>query len=796
MLKVFMGLLIITVSVFADYKVFIYSGKGLNTSKQNYLKVKRVLKNEPFLKKLHLQKTNDGKYYTLKIYPIATRSEAKEILAKIKPYYKDAYTKRFRKSSHRKVSHKKRVHHVKVKKKADTVTSRVKRKVEKQTHSEVEVANITRPIQKHPVQKRRVEKKRVLKPKKTEESFNIKFDDLSIKDFISIVSKATNQNILITTKVSGKVNFASTKPITKDQLYSLLVSTLKAKNLSLVENESGFLEVVKAYDAIKGSSFGKDSDDNIPQVQTKVFFLKGSLTNDIQAQVKMLTSKNGKSHYSKEMHAIIVTDYDTNLKSISNLLSVMKKNSKRSTKRVVLKNIGVESIFNNVKQLSMNLFGRGSNNQTVALMKDKNTNTITLVGNPKNVSILQKEIKKMDIKGESASKKIEMVYVKNADAQEIVKVLNQLVSNKSFAKHAREKTTSTQSNNQANIPGGGIPGGAGIPGGGPDGGNQGIPEQTHNNSYSVADTKIDKPSITFDAQLNAIILFGMKEEIDELTNIIYSLDVERQQVFVQAKIIEIKKDKATQVGFQYGVVGGIAGSSGLYSLSSALNGGSAIADGLANLKILDNIPVLSEGVALGAALSLLSSNDATNILSEPSILCINNVESSIYVGKTQSVISQSTVSSNTNDLNRNSYTREDIGLTLKIKPRISADNKVTLKVKVLQEDILPTAQAALPTTTKREIETTAIVRNAETIVIGGLSKTKDSKNNSHVPVVGNIPVVGQLFSHDKKDNDQTSLVILITPYIINHSSELTELRRELGIIENFSQDFARRLSMR
>ncbi len=101
----------------------------------------------------------------------------------------------------------------------------------------------------------------------------------------------------------------------------------------------------------------------------------------------------------------------------------------------------------------------------------------------------------------------------------------------------------------------------------------------------------------------------------------------------------------------------------------------------------------------------MHSSGAANVISEPSLLCVNNLESSLYVGKTESVITQQSVGATTTDLTKNTYTREDIGLTLKVKPRISHDNKVFMDIKVTLEDIAPGSQVGLPVTTKRDIST-------------------------------------------------------------------------------------------
>jgi general secretion pathway protein D len=290
----------------------------------------------------------------------------------------------------------------------------------------------------------------------------------------------------------------------------------------------------------------------------------------------------------------------------------------------------------------------------------------------------------------------------------------------------------------------------------------------------------DNPGITYDKQLNAIMLFGTKQERDVLKSIIEKIDIERQQVYVKAKILEINDDKASEIGLKYGIVGGLTNSSGLFALSNKMG----LQDAGAAIGLMESLnltlPKASNALALGAAVSLLSEASAADIISEPSILCINNEPSSLYVGKTVSVISQSSIGATTTDINKNNYKREDIGLTLNILPRISSDNKVTLGIEISSEDILPGSAIGLPQTTKRVVKTSAIVKNGETIIIGGMAREKVSKTVVGIPILRNIPLIGKLFSHDRITREKTTLVLMLTPYIIKQSGDLTKLREELG----------------
>ena len=190
--------------------------------------------------------------------------------------------------------------------------------------------------------------------------------------------------------------------------------------------------------------------------------------------------------------------------------------------------------------------------------------------------------------------------------------------------------------------------------------------------------------------------------------------------------------------------------------------------------------------ALGATLDLLEQNGAARLLSEPSVLCTNNKEAEIYVGQTMSILTQAQQSTSGVSNVVNNYSREDIGLTLKVKPRLSSNNKVTLEVETVLEDIDPSSeqQADRPTTTKRTVKTNAIVNNGEMIILGGLIKRVGGKGVSKVPLLGDIPIIGEyLFSHTSDVEREQNVVIYLTPYIVRKSDDLQKLKSMLTELE-------------
>lgn len=302
--------------------------------------------------------------------------------------------------------------------------------------------------------------------------------------------------------------------------------------------------------------------------------------------------------------------------------------------------------------------------------------------------------------------------------------------------------------------------------------------------------KPTKPFVSLDLESNSLVVMTSKDELKQIKDLIQELDKEKAQVYVQAKIIEVNNELVNKIGISYGIINSSARSDGINAISSNLNGGSnAIKEAVDTLGIRMSDVNIKSGLALGASLNLLQQNGALDIVSEPSILAIDNKESSIYVGEKISVEISSTLTDG--GLQRTNYEREDIGLTLKVKPRVSSDTKLTLEINTLLEGIKSTSVSAgqNPDTLKKEIKTAAILNNGESVIIGGLIENKNETIEQKVPVLGDIPLFGELFKNDSKMNKKNNLVIIVTPYMIPKSKDITYIREQLSELKKLEDKY-------
>lgn len=598
---------------------------------------------------------------------------------------------------------------------------------EKVSESKVEKKLYKKPIKK--VQRT---------PSKTRTKVNVNFSNLEINDFIKLISKITKKNILINNKINGTVNFVSTTPVYDDELVGILVSVLESKGFTLVQKGSIY-QVIRSTEAAKHNTkvVSPGQRDYGSLMVTQAIEVNGENVDIVAAKIRYLISKTAKLMTMKESNTLLVTDYPKNIQTIKEVINDIIKDANYIVKIVYVKNTEAKKLQKRLADIAKSLFNEKIVSQKVKIILDDNINGIIVVGNRENVKKIEKLIVKLDVES-NINKVVKIFHLKNSDAKAVLTTLTEIVSKQTYADPAL------------------------------------------------------KPNITSSEEINAIIAVGDPAIIKGVQLIIDALDREKFQVYIQARIIEISKSNTEDLGIKYGFDGAGLSSEGLYSFAANFGGGPVA--GIIGTSMATSLAGegVAKGFALGAAIDFLETNGASKSISNPSILCVNNKESSIYVGKTISVSTGSVLSSGLNGVT-NSYKREDVGLTLKIKPRVSSIDKVTLDVETILENILDDGSqnaTGQPVTSKQEVKTQAILRHGENIIIGGLVKSYDRNSVSKVPLLGDIPAIGEyLFTSTSVTEEQDNLIVILTPYIIDKSEKLSKLQKDLGVLGNLQKEY-------
>lgn len=577
------------------------------------------------------------------------------------------------------------------------------------------------------------------------EEVNINFQGLKINDFIKLVSNILNKNILIQKEIKGTVEFISTTTVYKDQISNILLNVLHAKGYTLIE-QNGFLEVVRTSEAVKMNLpvYNSNETNYKAQMITKSILIKGQNVDAMASKVRHFLSKSAKLVTIKENNSILVTDYPDNVKTVEGVLRIIEKSSLKDVRYYKLKHISAKDALKSINKVAKNLFNFKIEQEKVDLLENAQDNSIIAVGLRKNLETVAGLVESLDTPQKLVERRVEIIQLKNSDAKNIAKVVTNFLAKSKSSTKAKK---------------------------------------------GVIDT--GKTKISYDEDTNSLIASGTLQELKKIKFMVKLLDKEKQQVFVKAKVLEISENRVKQIGIKYGFEGGFSNSGGLYSFGGNLGGSSIAVGSTLSSKFIDSGSI-SKGLALGATINFLQTNNASNIISQPSLLCINNKESSIYVGQTESILTNSTSSTSTATTTQNSYSREDIGLTLKIKPRISDHQKVTLDIEIKTEDVASGSGGGTPTTTKREVKTTAMVKSGESVIIGGLIRTKFDDAKTKVPLLGDIPLLGALFRDEQDTFDRQNILILLTPYVLEKATDLSRLQEDLTELERIQKLYNKR----
>jgi general secretion pathway protein D len=382
------------------------------------------------------------------------------------------------------------------------------------------------------------------------------------------------------------------------------------------------------------------------------------------------------------------------------------------------------------------------------------TNSLIVTETVSDLRKIESLIKALDVRAPEGRSKINVYYLKHANADETANLLSALVSKIPV-------TQTTQSGGSAILQG--------------------------------------TVSISSDKATNSLILVASPEDYEIIKDVIQKLDIRRRQVYVEVAILEFSLTKQHEFGLEfetYNSEGAIGGTNFGNIANVITNGPSALAD-LSGLTVgvvkgtftYNGVEYLN----VGGLLHALESDSDVNILSTPNIMAMDNQKAEIMVGENVPVITGQTQNAVTGSQTLfNTVNRQDVGIKLTLTPQIASGDNVRLEVNQEISDMVESSltNSAGPTTTKRSATTTVMVKDRQTMVIGGLIQNNVDSSTSKVPFLGDIPLIGWLFRSKTASADKTNLMIFITPYIIKNEDDVRDLtRRKTDSQNNFRKEY-------
>ncbi len=444
------------------------------------------------------------------------------------------------------------------------------------------------------------------------------------------------------------------------------------------------------------------------------------------------------------------------------------------------------------------------------IIADERTNSLIVLANDQALVGIKELIARVDIDIDPASRsQIHVMYLQHAKASDVAGVLSSLSegssgrSSSSSSSATRRSTGSTSgSTNRRSTTGGtnrsstggsyrpGEPGGAAGPDGAPT---PGVGLGGAAGSGGVVAAFDSGMRVTADENTNSLVIIAAPEDFLVLKGVVDRLDIPRRQVYVEAVVVEVGSTDTLDLGVAYhgGKPSGTAANPGLNYASGQFGASSAslpidtttgsLLSGLAVGVFGAAIPLTIAGTqvdipAFGVALNALASNSDVNILSNPNLLVVDNEKATITVGRNVPFPVSSGYSSTGQPVI--SYQRQDVGITLEVTPQINEANEVTMDLSLEVAEVEEgTDSGGGFTTSERKTENVVVVRDNQTIVIGGLIGNTDSKGTTKIPILGDIPLVGFLFRGKSDTQRKTNLLIFLTPHVINEPADLEEVYR-------------------
>jgi general secretion pathway protein D len=591
---------------------------------------------------------------------------------------------------------------------------------------------------------------------KNEEVVSLTFANADIETVIRAIGKISNRNILIDPRVKGTLNIVTSKPVTSEEAYQIMLSALRMQGYAVVEDR-GIVKVVPEAEAKTHSVPVSRARDKLKgeRMVTHVFHIKNESATQLLTVVRPLVSPNNSITAYANNNTLIVTDYADNVSRIAKIIDALDV-PQGDIVIIPLKHTSAQDIAPLIAKLMGESSAQGQPadpSQRATVAADNRLNALLVRSdNPSRINSIRQLVANMDQPG-AAGGNIHVVYLRNADATKVAQTLRSVLTGDSRSATTSSTTSTTNAGGQMQS--------VATATGGSEGGQM----------------------VQADRSTNSLIITAPEAVYNNLRSVIDQLDRRRAQVYVEALIAEVTADNATEFGVQFQ-------HSNLNSNGATGFGGTNFSTGGSNILGLAANPLnAAKGVNLAVAKGILTLPDGTqilnlamlarfmetqansNILSTPNLLMLDNEEAKIVVGQNVPFVTGQYTNTGGGTTPANPFQtieRKDVGLTLKVKPQISEGGALVLQIFQESSSVVATsiASASGPTTNKRSIETTAVVDDGEIIVLGGLVQDTYATGAEKVPLLGDIPILGQLFRYDTRQRSKTNLFVFLRPMIL------------------------------
>lgn len=614
----------------------------------------------------------------------------------------------------------------------------------------------------------------------------LNFVEVDIESAIRTMGQMTGRSFVVDPRVKGSVTLVAKKPIKREAAYQMLVSALRLQGFAVVEG-SGVVKVLPDADArTQGGPVASDSRRG-DQIVTRVFELRYESAPQLATALRPLVGANQSIVASAASNALVVTDTADNLARLERIVSSLDVPHGDDPQVVKLQHASALEVAATISRLiTASAQGGG-----LIASPDARTNKIVLrADNPALLVRAMRLIESLD-SPEAGVGNIRVVYLQHVEAARLAQILRVIVAGESGGgsgaggggASAASQATASSVAGAAQAANGQSAAAAGRPGAS----KSAQPNAT--SGVSTTDALQAGSMIQADVTNNALIITAPDTVFINLQNVIAMLDRRRAQVNIEALIVEVSADRASEMGIQWQNLGGAANASGSHFFGGTNFGGSdrniiAAAANLGKLGVGLNFGIASGAITLpglgsitdlSLLASFLESQVDANILSTPSIMTLDNEEARIVIGQNLPFVtgSYSTTGSSNTVTPFQTYERRDVGLTLRVRPMITDGRVVRLQVYQEASSVQSgtAGNSAGPITNTRSIESSVLVDDGSILALGGLMEDTLGTDEEKVPVLGDLPGLRHLFRYEKRTRKKTNLMVFLRPTIVRGEAD-------------------------
>ncbi|MDR3631683.1 MAG: type II secretion system secretin GspD [Desulfocapsaceae bacterium] len=575
----------------------------------------------------------------------------------------------------------------------------------------------------------------------------IDFDDVDIQLFIKYMSELTGKNFVIDKTVKGNVTIVSPTKISEEDAYRVFESVLEVHGFTAVP-AGPVTKIIPIADAhtqnVDTLQMGM-TDNPEDKIVTQLIQLKHGSPEEIKKALTPLLAKTSVIIADTKSGMLIVTDTLSNIQRLLSIIEALDVSTYSDEQITVLpmKNgsaVTAAKVINGIFTKSAAAKNPNSPQEVPRIVAYERINAIVVMGSDSDVPRIRKLVSLLDTEKEKGEGSIHVFYLQNANAKDLAKTLNA------------------------------------------------IPDDTASGEEKVKTEggKDSKTKILADEETNSLIVNASLSEYGAMEEVIKKLDIPRRMVFLETLIMEVDTTKDFQVGVQWesgssinggAVVGGYSGNSTTpYDMINGLNSTTP------SLPVGASFGILKEGIKIGSAtfpniaaiINAYKQDSDINIISTPQILTTDNKKAEIGVGENVPYITSKNTTSGTQQDYTN-YEYKDVSTKLTITPHINQSDILRLELKTEVIKLKDNTTSLTPTTLKRTADTTVVLQDGETVVIGGIIGHDATEDKEKTPLLGDIPLVGWLFKNHSINATKTNMFIFVTPHIIKNTSDISQI---------------------